>query len=120
MPNVVEVVSWDDIVPEIVGPGIERRTLHGERQTLVRYRYAPGSVFPSHAHPEEQITVVLSGAIAFEIAGERRTLEPGQIAVIPGEVEHGAYVVGDETVDTLNMLSPRRAAAPSIPAPDAP
>jgi len=116
VPNVVDVVSWDDVVPEIVSPGIERRTVHGTRQTLVRYRYAPGTVFPSHSHPEEQITVVLTGTITFEIAGERYPLGPGQVAVIPGGVAHGAAVAGNEAVDTLNTLSPRREAAPSISA----
>jgi len=115
VPNVVDVVSWDDMVPEVVSPGIERKTVQGARQTLVRYRYAPGSVFPSHSHPEEQITVVLTGTIAFEIAGDRHTLGPGQVAVIPGGIAHGAEVVGSETVDTLNTLSPRRESAPSVP-----
>lgn len=115
MPYVVDVVSWDSLEPEVVSPGIERKTVHGARQTLVRYHYAPGSVFPSHSHPEEQITVVLTGTIAFDIAGARHTLGPGQVAVIPSGVVHGAEVVGRVTVETLNMLSPRRESAPGIP-----
>ncbi len=113
MSNVVAVVSWDDVARETVTAGIERQTVHGERQTLVRYRYQPGSVFPSHAHPEEQITVVLRGTIAFEVDGERLTLTPGQVATIPGSVAHGAAVVGDEVVETLNTLSPRRSHSPA-------
>lgn len=111
----VQIIAWDTVSTEIVLPGIERQTVHGERQTLVRYRYAPGSVFPSHAHPEEQITMVLRGRIAFDVAGERLVLGPGKLAIIPGGVAHGAAVVGDEAVETLNTLSPRRHDAPLTP-----
>ncbi len=79
---------------------------------MVRYVYAPGSVFPVHAHPEEQVTVVVSGRIVFEVAGARVELGAGQVAVIPPNVPHGARVLGDDTVETFNALSPRRSADP--------
>ncbi len=114
MSDVVVVVACDDVATETVGPGIQRQTVHGERQTLVRYHYAPGSIFPVHAHPEEQITIVLTGAITFEIGDQTATLGPGQIATIPGGVPHGASVAGTEPAETLNTLSPRRASAPDL------
>jgi quercetin dioxygenase-like cupin family protein len=108
----VAVVSWNDVATERAGEGIERQTIHGDRQTLVRYRYAPGAVFPSHAHPEEQMTVVLSGRITFTVGDRTVTLGPGEVATIPGGVPHGAAVPGDEPVETLNCMSPRRVHAP--------
>jgi quercetin dioxygenase-like cupin family protein len=104
--------SWRDVPEETVFPGITRQVAHGDRQTMVRYLYAPGSVFPIHAHPEEQITVVVSGRIAFDVDGKRVELCPGGVAVIPPNVPHGAAVVGNETVETFNALSPRRADNP--------
>jgi quercetin dioxygenase-like cupin family protein len=109
------VVGWADVPEEVVYPGVSRAVVHGERQTLVRYRYAPGSRFPEHSHPEEQITAVLSGRIAFVVAGERLELGSGDVAVIPADVPHGAAVVGDEPVETLNALSPRRSRHPGDP-----
>lgn len=100
--------AWDAIVPELVHPGVERQVVDGDRQTLVRYVYRPGAVFPVHSHPQEQITTVLSGGIRFEVDGVPILLGPGEVAVIPAGVPHGATVVGDETVETLNALSPRR------------
>ena len=108
------MTAWASLPAEEVLPGIQRQTVHGERQTLVRYWYAPGSVFPVHAHPEEQITAVLSGRIRFEVAGEAREVGPGEVVVIPGGVPHGAVVVGAEPVETLNALSPRRAVGPAV------
>ena len=110
------VHDWEAIPSEQVFAGISRQVIDGERQTLVRYVYAPGSVFPVHAHPEEQVTVVLSGRIVFTVAGDRVELGPGQIAVIPPNVAHGATVEGDESVETLNTMSPRRSTSPFAPA----
>ena len=62
---------------------------------------------------------MLSGRIRFEVAGEAREVGPGEVVVIPGGVPHGAAVVGDEPVETLNALSPRRARGPD-PAADPP
>ena len=104
--------AWSDVSAERVFPGVVRQVVHGRRQTLVRYVYEPGAVFPVHSHPEEQITVVVSGRLAFEIDGRRVELGSGHVAVIPAGVPHGARVVGDETVETYNALSPRRQASP--------
>jgi quercetin dioxygenase-like cupin family protein len=105
-------IRWSDVTPETVYPGIARQTLHGERQSLVRYVYQPGAVFPMHHHPEEQITVVISGRIRFDLNGDLVELGAGEAAVIPANLPHGAVVVGDEVVETFNTLSPRRTSAP--------
>jgi quercetin dioxygenase-like cupin family protein len=104
--------AWSDLQVEDVYPGITRQVVNGQRQTMVRYGYEPGSVFPVHSHAQEQITVVISGTIAFTIAGQEQILEAGQVAVIPGGVEHGARVMGNEPVETFNALSPRRDESP--------
>ncbi len=104
--------NWTDIPAEEVYPGITRQVLHGERQTMIRYVYAPGSVFPEHHHPQEQITTVLTGQIEFTVDGHDVVFSAGDTGVIPGGTPHGARVIGDETVETINSLSPRRDAAP--------
>ena len=107
-----QAVNWNDILGEEVYPGIARQTVQGERQTLVRYVYQPGSVFPVHQHPQEQITAVLSGQIEFTVAGETAILGKGDVAIIPGDTPHGARVTGSQVVETLNNMSPRREQAP--------
>lgn len=107
-------LTWDALEVEHVLPGITRQTVDGERQTVVRYVYEPGSVFPEHHHAQEQITLVVRGSIRFTVAGQIIDLGPGGIAVIPPDAPHGAVVVGDETVETFNTLCPRRASAPSF------
>jgi quercetin dioxygenase-like cupin family protein len=111
----MESITWSGIPEEEVYPGISRQVLHGERQTMVHYVYSPGSVFPIHSHPEEQVTVVISGEIEFTIDGEPALLRGGQAAVIPANMPHGAKVIGNVAVETFNALSPRRERQPAPP-----
>ena len=106
--------AWTSVPAEEVLPGITRQTVHGVRQSLVRYVYAPGAIFPRHAHPEEQITIVVRGRLAFDIAGQQLELGPGEVAIIPGGLPHAAAVVGTGPVETLNALSPRRELGPDL------
>ena len=105
-------MAWNDLDCEEVYPGITRQIVNGARQTIVRYLYQPGSVFPVHSHPQEQVTVVISGTIVFTVAGQELMLTGGHVAVIPAGVEHCASVVGAESVETFNALSPRREQSP--------
>lgn len=113
MSNAI-ATRWDRLTSEEALPGITRQVLHGENQTIVRYCYEPGSVFPVHAHEQEQVTMVLSGTILFTVDGEEVALGPGGIAVIPPWTPHGAEVRGDEPVETINAMSPKRVAPPAV------
>lgn len=108
-----QAVAWDAVAPEQVAAGVTRQVVNGDRQTLVRYVYRPGAVFARHHHPQEQITVVLSGQIEFTIGDQVVTLGPGELVVIPGDVPHGARVLGGEVVESINALSPRRSEHPA-------
>lgn len=108
----VQQINWSQLPRETAYSGITRQVVPGEQQTLVRYVYQPGSVFPVHQHGQEQITAVLAGEIEFTVGGERYRLRAGDAAVIPGDAPHGARVIGDAVVETLNALSPRRDVAP--------
>jgi len=98
---------------EDAGNGITRQTVHGERTTVVRYVYPPGSVFATHHHPEEQMTVVLSGRIVFTTPTGEVALGPGGSLLVPPNLPHGARVEGGETVESINVLAPRRERSPS-------
>lgn len=105
MAERAQVIVWDAIPSNLVFPGVIRQALTTATSTIVRYTYHPGSVFPVHEHPEEQVTIVHSGEIIFEIAGKPLTLRAGQVAVIPGGVPHGARVSGTVIVVTDNFIA---------------
>ncbi len=112
-PSIVRGIAWDAVALEQVAAGVTRQVVHGEQQTLVRYLYQPGAVFERHEHPQEQITIVLSGQIEFTIGDKVVTLDPGELVVIPGGVLHGARVLGETVVESINTLSPRRTEHPA-------
>ncbi|MEX1158565.1 MAG: cupin domain-containing protein [Thermomicrobiales bacterium] len=105
MPEPALVFDWDLIESTDVFPGVRRQALVTATCTVIRYTYQPGCVFPVHQHPEEQVTIVHSGEIEFEVDGEPVILRAGQVAVIPGNVPHGARVTGTETVVTDNYIA---------------
>jgi len=96
-------------VEEAVGPGVERGVWHAGPFTVVRYRYAPGAVFPPHQHEAAQLTVILAGRIRFSVDGHALELAFGETLYIPGGALHSAEVPKDsEPVVSLNVFHPPR------------
>ena len=56
-------------------------------------------------HPQEQFVWVMSGSIRLRIA-EERTIKPGDVAVIPGGVEHEAFF--PEDTEVIDFFAPVR------------
>jgi quercetin dioxygenase-like cupin family protein len=88
-------------------PGITRRTNHTAQATVSAYAFEPGAEFPIHTHPEEQITVVLTGTVVFEVEGERHALGPGETYAVAPDLEHGLRA-GPEGARFLAVVVPRR------------
>lgn len=73
---------------------------------LGRLHLARGAVVPAHKHLAEQITMVLSGAIEFTIAGSKTTVRAGEVLIIPPNVVHSAVAL--EETDDIDCFSPLR------------
>jgi len=100
------VIDWVGREFAELRPGIRGSTIVSADLTVTLYRYAPGSAWEEHRHPEDQLTVVLSGEIVFRTGGEELRLGPGAQVLIPGGVPHSATVGAAEVV-TLNVWPPR-------------
>ncbi len=88
-------------------PGVATRTFWGDRMLLSLVDLDPNTTIPLHAHPHEQVGMVLSGTVEFTIAGETRQLGPGDIYIAPGGVEHSVRL-GDSACQILEAFSPVR------------
>ena len=88
-------------------PGARTRTFWGENILLSLVEVDPNCQVPNHTHPHEQAGIVLEGELEMDIAGESRLLKPGDIFIIPGNVEHSAGS-GDSPVRLLDIFSPVR------------
>ena len=68
-------------------------------QALVSF--APGSSFPRHKHPGEEIIYVTQGTIEYEVAGKPVVVKAGEVLFIPNGVVHAARNPGTEPAAEL-------------------
>lgn len=100
------VIDWDAREFVEMRPGIFGCTVVSADLTVTMYRYAPGSAWEQHHHPEDQLTIVLTGEIVLHTGPDELRLGPGQQVLIPGAVPHSA-TVGGAGAATLNVWPPR-------------
>jgi quercetin dioxygenase-like cupin family protein len=91
----------------LIFPGVEIRTAAGREVMLSVVRFEPHSLVPDHAHPHEQMGVLISGRLEFTVGGITRVLGPGDIWRIPGGVEHRVRAF-DEPAVALDVFHPIR------------
>ena len=87
--------------------GARTRTFWGERITLSMVEIDANSEVPKHTHPHEQAGILIEGELEMGIGGEVKVLKPGDMYIIPGEVEHYARC-GDTPALALDIFSPVR------------
>lgn len=100
---------WDDMEWETVTDTIRRKLVHGPRMMIAHVFLDEGAVVPRHAHENEQITYILSGALHFKL-GENLEHEvivrAGEVLYIPSNLPHEAVALED-TLD-VDIFDPPR------------
>ena len=87
--------------------GVHRQVqVDGEKLMVVKVHFAPGAAVPSHSHPNEQATYVVSGRLQFTLGDKTMDLAAGQTIGVPSNVAH-RVVAADETT-VLDSFSPPR------------
>ena len=81
----------DNILTKKLAEGIIGKYVHGDKSTLGVVELTKDSILPAHSHPHEQITMLLEGQLDMVIGGEKISLTPGMIHVIPSNVVHSAH-----------------------------
>ena len=90
-----------------LAPGVNTRTFWGDNMLLSIVEFDANSEVPNHTHPHEQAGMVLEGELELDIEGETRLLKPGDVYIIPGDVEHWARSRTSEA-RVLDIFSPVR------------
>ncbi len=88
-------VNLSEVESQEIIPGYSATFLHSEKMTLAYWTVQAGAEMPVHAHEHEQFANVLEGEFELELDGEKRTLRPGIVAVIPSNTPHGGRAVSD-------------------------
>ncbi|MFL6762868.1 MAG: cupin domain-containing protein [Sphingomicrobium sp.] len=69
-------------------------SIPGHEAVQLRVDFAPGSSFPRHTHPGEEIIYVLTGTLEYEVGGKPVTLKAGDVLFVPSGTVHAARNVG--------------------------
>jgi quercetin dioxygenase-like cupin family protein len=106
MPVLSGYGSLKEIAEERITDKITRRVMSGEKGMLVWWSMKAGAHANAHKHPHEQMFWMLKGRMDFRLGDERKSCGPGDVAVIPGGVEHEAWF--PEDTEVIDVFVPRR------------
>lgn len=104
--------NWNEI-PEDVEPGktlpagMSRRGFVLGDMMPCLHEALPNLKCAPHSHPSSQFVIMLQGKLRLTIAGEGKVLGPGEVAFVPGGVEHAVESL-DEYVKLIDIFQPPR------------
>ena len=106
MPKLSGFSSLAALPVEQIGDKVSRRVASGDQAMVVWWQFKKGAHVTAHSHPHEQIISMISGSLDVRIGTEKHIMRPGDIAVIPGGVEHEVLVLED--TDVIDTFAPPR------------
>lgn len=102
----MERYDWSAIAEEKMNPLLSRRVIHTGKMTIARIALKKGAVVPLHQHVNQQVTMLRSGALRFDMGGESFVLRAGEVLVIPSEMPHRVEAL-EESLAT-DLFTPQR------------
>ncbi len=100
MPNMKAAkYCLEDLPQDSPMDNVLRRRIIGEKAMISELIMEKGTVISSHAHENEQFTLLLRGRLQFTLGdtddgGEREiVLEAGEVMHVSSNVPHGVYVL---------------------------
>ena len=90
-----------------IAPGVTIKPLAGQHVMLNYVELMPHTEVRSHAHPHEQLGLVLEGELELRIGDETRSLGPGDTFFIPGGVTHSARAKASRAI-AVDVFYPLR------------
>ena len=106
MPTLVGFGTFAALPEEQISEKISRRVLSGDQGMIVWWKMKAGAHAAAHQHPHEQIVWMLKGKMDFRIGSDRRSMVAGDVAVIPGNVEHEG--IFPEDTEVIDIFAPPR------------
>ena len=108
-PNISANKVYDlyDIQLTLLATGAHSRLISGKNTQLSFISMDPGSVFPHHIHPEEQLMFVLRGECSEIILDGEQAMKTNSVVRLPGNMVHGAKI-GELGCDALDIFWPAR------------
>lgn len=99
-------IKLSDIEEREIVKGFRARFVHTDRMTCSYWQIAAGSTLPEHSHPHEQVSNIIRGRFEMTAEGETRTIEAGDVVVIPSGAKHRGRALTDCFI--IDVFSPVR------------
>jgi quercetin dioxygenase-like cupin family protein len=98
--------KWKEMETDFITPEYSSArgpNIRGEKIEVGLFSFPEGTQAKPHAHPNEQIVIVLKGKGKWRIGNEEKVMGPGEAAIIPQDVEHELQVL--EYLEVINCKS---------------
>lgn len=99
-------LAWDSVKKEILNDKLWRKVVNGEKITMAQLRLSKDCLVPVHHHENEQISVILEGALKVNLEGQEVLAHAGEVLVIPSNVPHSVVAIEDTLA--MDVFSPVR------------
>jgi quercetin dioxygenase-like cupin family protein len=100
--------SLTDAPLETIAPGIRRYIFTLEKVMLAYFELDAGTCVSRHAHPHEQMGILLQGQAVWRMGGVERLLEAPALYRVPSGEPHEVEVTGEGAAHVLDVFSPIR------------
>ena len=101
------ITHMDDLASYEIAAGLFFRPVFASNISLNFVTFPPHSGFPSHVHPEEQVSIVREGSMEITIGDRSQWVRPGDVIVFPPNVPHAGRTA-DEGCRLIDAFSPPR------------
>ena len=99
-------LAWETVRKEQLNDKFWRKVVNGEKITAAQLGLIKGALVPLHHHESEQVSIIVQGAVKFEVEGKEVTVRTGEVLVIPSNLPHNALALEDSSV--IEIFSPIR------------
>ena len=88
--------------------GITVKSAHLDNVMMTYMEFAPDTDLTEHAHPHEQITMILHGKLLMTVDGRTKTMHKGDVVTIPPNKTHSAKSLEQPTIAVDAWSPPRK------------
>jgi len=76
-------------------PGFKGYFVHTENMTFAYWTIEAEASLSDHSHEPEQVVTVTEGEFELTIDGQKKTLKPGEVAIVPSNAIHSGRAITD-------------------------
>jgi len=101
--------KWDEMKSDFITPSYSQGkgpAVKGAKIEVALMHYPAGTVANPHAHPNEQVQVILKGRVRYRVGGEEKILGPGEAVLIPANTEHDLEILEDMEIINCKDVVP--------------